>query len=258
MRSAPRENRRAKTRRARRRRRRTADSYQHNVGILQYHSDTIASEKTPLNRTAQRGLHRRAAPLPQPAALSHGATLARRSRSAPTTWTAATAAERLVKLVSIVCRDSIVLQSIHLDGAVLVHVHELSRSLLCLPLLLSTVHNFCACWHLCSSCAINITATLIAPCFIVRRQHRRPSTSALICKPEAAATRSHAPRMKLCHVYASSRPLDSLLSLSNVRSQALDRAPATAGDTASERARSTRLESVVRPPGGLCWRMCLQ
>ena len=94
--------------------------YPLNVGKLQYHSDTIASEKTTRHLTARRGLHGRAAPLPRPAALSHCATLARRSRSAPTTWTAATAAQRLVKMVSIGRRDSIVLQSIHLDGAVLV------------------------------------------------------------------------------------------------------------------------------------------
>jgi hypothetical protein len=153
-----------------------------NVGKLQYHSDTIASEKTTLHWTARPGLHRRAAPLPQSAALSHRATLARRSRSAPSTWSAARAGQRLLKLVSIAGRDSIVLQSIHLDGAVLVHVHELSRSLICLPLLLSTVHNFCACWRLCSSRATLTTASLIAPSFIVRRQHRRPSTAALICE----------------------------------------------------------------------------
>ena len=41
-----------------------------NVGKLQYHSDTIASEKTPRHLTARRGLHRRAAPLPRPAALA--------------------------------------------------------------------------------------------------------------------------------------------------------------------------------------------
>jgi hypothetical protein len=49
-------------------------------------------------------------------------------------------------MVSIVRRDSIILQFIHLDSAVLIPVHATSRSLLCLPLLLSTVHNFCAWW----------------------------------------------------------------------------------------------------------------
>ena len=53
--------------------------YKINVGKLQYHSDTIASEKTTLHWTARAGLHRRAAPLPRPGALSHCATLARRS-----------------------------------------------------------------------------------------------------------------------------------------------------------------------------------
>ena len=33
--------------------------------------------------------------------------------------------------------------SIHLNGAVLVSVHALSLSLLCLPLVLSTVYNSC-------------------------------------------------------------------------------------------------------------------
>ena len=47
-------------------------------------------------------------------------------------------------MVSIAGRDSIILQSIHLDGAVLIPVRDLSRSLLCLPLLPSTVHIFCA------------------------------------------------------------------------------------------------------------------
>jgi hypothetical protein len=157
-------------------------SYKLNVGKLQYHSDTIASEKTTLHWTARPGLHRRAAPLPQSAALSHRATLARRSRSAQSTWSAARAGQRLLKLVSIAGRDSIVLQSIHLKDAVLGPVHALLRSLLCLPLLLSTVHNFCACWRLCSSRATLTTASLIAPSFIVRRQHRRPSTAALICE----------------------------------------------------------------------------
>ena len=130
--------------------------YSHSVGKIQYHRDTtrIASEKTPRHLTARLGLHRRAAPLPQPAAPSHGATLARRSRSAPTMWAAARAAQRSVELVRIVRRDSIILQCIHLDGAVLVPVHALSRSLCCLPLVLSTVHNICA-WS-CFSCSINI------------------------------------------------------------------------------------------------------
>ena len=101
---------------------------------------------------------------------------------APSTWSAARAGQRLLKLVSIAGRDSIVLQSIHLKDAVLGPVHALLRSLLCLPLLLSTVHNFCACWRLCSSRATLTTASLIAPSFIVRRQHRRPSTAALICE----------------------------------------------------------------------------
>ena len=45
-------------------------------------------------------------------------------------WAAARAAQRLVRMVSIARGDSIVLQSIHLDAAVLVPVHELSRFLL--------------------------------------------------------------------------------------------------------------------------------
>ena len=107
--------------------------YKINVGKEQYHRDTIASEKRTLNRTARSGMHRRAAPPPQPAALSHCATLARRSRSASTTWTATRAAQSWVKMVSIVRRDSIVLQSTHLDAAVLLPVLTLSRSLMCLP-----------------------------------------------------------------------------------------------------------------------------
>jgi hypothetical protein len=103
-------------------------------------------------------MHRRAAPPPQPAALSHCATLARRSRSASTTWTATRAAQSWVKMVSIVRCDSIVLQSIHLDAAVLLPVLTLSRSLMCLPLVLSTVHKFCAWGCFCSPCSINIIA----------------------------------------------------------------------------------------------------
>ena len=48
--------------------------------------------------------------------------------------------------------------SIHLNGAVLVSVHALSLSLLCLPLVLSTVYNFCAWDCFCSPCSINIIA----------------------------------------------------------------------------------------------------
>ena len=172
---------------------------------------------------------RRAAPLPWPAALSHGATLATRSRSAPTTWTAARAAQSLVKLVSIARGDSIVLQSIHLDAAVLVPVHELSRSLLCLPLLLSAVHNFCACWRLCSSRAINTTASLIAPSFIVRRRHSRTSTGALFCEPKVATSGSYAVRLYMGYMHAAPRTLASLGSFWIARSRALNRALTTAG-----------------------------
>ena len=56
----------------------------------------------------------------------------------------ASAAQRLLKMVSIAGRDSIILQSIHLDGALLVPVYALSRSLMCLPLLLSAVDVSCA------------------------------------------------------------------------------------------------------------------
>ena len=76
----------------------------------------------------------------------------------------------------------LMIQSIHLEDAVLGPVHALLRSLLCLPLLLSTVHNFCAYWRLCSSRATNTTASLIAPSFIVRRRHGSPSTAALTCE----------------------------------------------------------------------------
>ena len=207
-------------------------SYKINVGKSQYHSDTLASEKRPLLPHGRPGTPHRATPLPQPDALSHRATLARRSRSTPTSWTAATAAQRLVKMVSIGPWTILMIQSIHLGADVLVPVHELSRSLLCQPLLLSTVHNFCACWHLCSSCTINITATLIAPCFIVRRRHHRPSTSALMYEPEAAISGSHAVRLCSRYMYAASRTLTCLGSLCIASSCALDRALATAGDAA--------------------------
>ena len=118
--------------------------YPINVGFSQYHSDTIASEKLTLTWTARPGLHRRAAPLPQLDGRAHRASWPRRSCSVPTTWVAARAAQRLVRMVSIARGDSIVLQSIHLDADVLVPVHELSRSLPFLPLLLSTVDNLCA------------------------------------------------------------------------------------------------------------------
>ena len=56
------------------------------------------------------------------------------------------------------------IQFIHLDGAVVVPVHALSRSLLCLPLVLSTVHNVCAWSCFFSPCSIDSIATLTAPC----------------------------------------------------------------------------------------------
>ena len=132
--------------------------YPINVGFRRYHHDTFPSELTSRRPLGRSGMHRRAAPPPQPAALSHCATLARRSRSASTTWTATRAAQSWVKMVSIVRCDSIVLQSIHLDAAVLLPVLTLSRSLMCLPLVLSTVHNFCAWGCFCSPCSINIIA----------------------------------------------------------------------------------------------------
>ena len=101
---------------------------------------------------------------------------------------------------------------------------ELSRSLLCLPLLLSAVHNFCACWHLYSSCAINTIATLIAPCFIVRRRHRRSSTGTSICEPELDLSHSHEVSLHTSHIYGAPQTLASLRSLKNARSRALDRA----------------------------------
>ena len=119
-------------------------------------------------------MHRRAAPPPQPAALSHCATLARRSRSAATTWTATRAAQSWVKLVSIARGDSIILQSIHLDAAVLVPVHALSLSSLCLSLVLSTVHNICAWSCFCSPCSINIIAH--SDCSVLTRAQAAPQS----------------------------------------------------------------------------------
>ena len=149
-------------------------NYPQRLGKRQYHRDTIASEKRTLNRTARSGMHRRAAPPPQPAALSHCATLARRSRSAATTWTATRAAQSWVKLVSIARGDSIVLQSTHLDAAVLLPVLTLSRSLMCLPLVLSTVHNFCAWGCFCSPCSINIIAH--SDCSVLTRAQAAPQS----------------------------------------------------------------------------------
>jgi len=132
--------------------------YKINVGKVRYHRDTLPSGEESDFRTGRSGMHRRAAPPPQPAALSHCATLARRSRSVSTTWTATRAAQSWVKMVSIGLRAILMILSIHLNGAVLVSVHALSLSLLCLPLVLSTVHNFCAWGCFCSPCSINIIA----------------------------------------------------------------------------------------------------
>ena len=52
-------------------------------------------------------------------------------------------------------------------------------------------------------------------------------------------------------MYAAPRALDGLGSLHIARSCALNRALATAGDAAVERAPSVRLQSVGRPPGVL-------
>jgi len=52
-------------------------------------------------------------------------------------------------------------------------------------------------------------------------------------------------------MYAAPRTLDGLGSLRIARSRALNRALATAGDAAVERAPSVRLQSVGRPPGVL-------
>ena len=161
-------------------------------------------------------------------------------------------------MVSIVRRDSIILQFIHLDSAVLIPVHATSRSLLCLPLLLSTVHNFCAWGCFCSSCSINSIAFLSAPRKLVHRRHGKPSIALLNRDPEQANIHSHAIRRCTCNTYTPPRTPDGHDNPSNARSQALDRALTTAGDAAAERARSARLQSVSRRLGGLCWRTCLQ
>ena len=77
-------------------------------------------------------------------------------------------------------------------------------------------------------------------------------------EPEVAISGSHAVRLCSRYMYAASRTLICLGGLCIARSRALDRALATAGDAPVERARSVRLQSVGRPPGGLCWRVCLQ
>ena len=223
-----------------------------------YHRDTLPSGEESDFRTGRSGMHRRAAPPPQPAALSHCATLARRSRSVSTTWTATRAAQSWVKMVSIGPQAILMILSIHLNGAVLVSVHALSLSLLCLPLVLSTVHNFCAWGCFCSPCSINSIAFLSAPRKLVHRRHGKPSIALLNRDPEQANIHSHAIRRCTCYTCAPLRTPDGQENPSNARSQALDRALTTAGDAAAERARTARLQSVSRPPGGMCWRMCLQ
>ena len=118
--------------------------YKLNVGIRSYHFDTFPSEKTSRHREKWPGLRPRVAPLPPLDALSHGTSWARRSQRQPSKWQAARAAQRLDGMVSIVRIDSIVLQSIHLDGAVLVPVRDLSFSLLCMPALLPSRNIFCS------------------------------------------------------------------------------------------------------------------
>ena len=85
----------------------------------------------------------------------------------------------------------------------------------------------------------------------MHRRHRSPSTGALICEPAVDISRSHAVLICTRYMYAAPRALDGLGSLHIARSCALNRALATAGDAAVERAPSVRLQSVGRPPGVL-------
>ena len=111
--------------------------------------------------------------------------------------------------------------------------------------------------RLCSAHSIRIIASLTAPYYIVRRRHSSPSTAALVCELHVACKRSHAVRLCARYTYAATQTLDGLGSLRNARSRALDRALATMGDAAAERAPSARLQSGFGLPVAFFWRICL-